>query len=134
MIKNWLSFFFIIGSSIIYSQNSGVIKGKIIDAKTREALPYVNVVVVGSTIGAVSNENGEFEITKVPLGYNSIQVSYLGYLTTFSEDYLVTNEKTPFIIVELTQNNEVLSEVTIVSSPFRKSIETPLSKQSLEIA
>lgn len=134
MIKNWLFFFFIIGSSIIYSQNSGVIKGKIIDAKTREALPYVNVVVVGSTIGSVSNENGEFEITKVPFGYNSIQVSYLGYLTTFSEDYLVTNEKTPFIIVELTQNNEVLSEVTIVSSPFRKSIETPLSKQSLGIA
>ncbi|SFS71660.1 TonB-dependent receptor [Lutibacter maritimus] len=134
MIKNWLFFFFIIGSSIIYSQNSGVIKGKIIDSKTREALPYVNVVVVGSTIGSVSNENGEFEITKVPLGYNSIQVSYLGYLTTFSEDYLVTNEKTPFIIVELIQNNEVLSEVTIVSSPFRKIIETPLSKQSLGIA
>lgn len=133
MIKKLLSFIFVLNISLLFAQNTGVIKGKIIDLKTREYLPYVNIVVTDTNLGAVSNENGEFEIKNVPLGYASIQVSFLGYITNFSEDYLVTNDKTPFIIVELKQNTEVLNEVTIVSNPFRKSVETPLSKQSLGI-
>lgn len=119
--------------SLLFAQNTGVLKGKIVDSKTREFLPYVNILVTGTNLGAVSNDKGEFEITKVPLGYVSIQVSFLGYITSYSEDYLVTNDKTPYILIELNQNTEVLNEVMIVSNPFQKNIETPLSKQSLGI-
>ena len=133
MIRNIFVAIFLSTFSILNSQNFGNITGKIIDASTREVIPYVNVLVVGTNIGTVSNENGEFNINNVPLGYVSIQVSYLGYLTTFSENYLVTKEKTPFIVVELVPSNEVLNEVIIESSTFKKSIESPVSKQSLGI-
>uniref|UniRef100_UPI0035677C01 TonB-dependent receptor n=1 Tax=Lutibacter sp. TaxID=1925666 RepID=UPI0035677C01 len=133
MIKKLLLFIFVFQISLLFAQNTGVLKGKIVDAKTREFLPYVNILVTGTNLGAVSNDKGEFEITNVPLGYVSIQVSFLGYITSFSEDYLVTNDKTPFILIELNQNTEVLNEVMVVSNPFQKNIETPLSKQSLGI-
>jgi len=47
---------------------------------------------------------------------------------------LVTNEKTPYIFIELVQDNEQLEEVIVQSKLFKKSIESPLSRQSLGIA
>ena len=126
-----LSLFLFLSS---YSQNSGVVKGKIIDSKTREILPFVNVLVVGTSIGSTSNEKGEFTITNVPLGYVKVQASFLGYLTLLSDDYLVTNEKVPFVFLELSQGSEQLNEVVVQSKLFKKSIESPLSLQSLGVA
>ena len=116
------------------AQNVGTIKGKVIDAQTRETLPFVSVIVEGTTIGKSTDENGEFEINTVPLGYIKVYVSYLGYQSILSDDYLVTKDKTPFIIIELSQSKEQLDEVVVESQLFKKSVESPLSVQSLGIA
>jgi hypothetical protein len=134
MIKNVVICLFLLSLSIGFSQNTGTLKGKVIDAQTRGNLPFVNVVVVGTNFGAFSNENGAFVIKNVPLGYVKVQASFLGYLSALSEDYLVTNEKTPYIFIELLQSNEQLDEVLVQSKLFKKSIESPLSRQSLGIA
>ncbi len=55
------------------------IKGKVVDAQTSEALPGVNVVVANTTIGAVTNRDGKYEIT-VPANTDSLLFSYIGYL------------------------------------------------------
>ncbi|MDT8418716.1 MAG: carboxypeptidase-like regulatory domain-containing protein, partial [Lutibacter sp.] len=134
MVKKVALFIFSLCLSVGFSQNNGTIKGKVIDMQTRGQMPFVNVIVVGTEIGAISDENGAFIIKNVPLGYVKVQASYLGYLATTSEDYLVTNEKTPFINIELMQDNEQLDEVVVQSKLFKKSIESPLSRQSLGIA
>jgi hypothetical protein len=77
---------------------------------------------------------GEFRIENVPLGYVRVQASFLGYSTNISSDYLVTKEKSPFILLELTEDSENLNEVVVKSKLIQKSIETPLSKQSIGIA
>lgn len=120
--------------NISFGQNVGIIKGKVIDVQTREALPYVNILVETSNIGAITNEHGEFIISNVPLGYVKIQASFLGYTTELSDDYLVTLEKIPYIIVELRQDNEQLEEVVVKTKLFKKSLISPLSLQTLGIA
>lgn len=134
MAKKVALFIFILNLSIGFSQNTGTVKGNVIDKQTRNQIPFVNIIVVGAKIGAISDENGAFIIKNVQLGYVKVQVSFLGYVTVISEDYLVTNEKIPFINIELTQNNEQLNEVIVQSKLFKKSIESPLSRQSLGIA
>jgi hypothetical protein len=134
MVKKVVLFIFLLSLSVGFSQNTGTVKGKVIDMQTRGQMPFVNVIVVGTEIGTISDENGAFIIKNVPLGYVKVQASYLGYLTALSEDYLVTNEKTPFINIELIQDNEQLDEVVVQSKLFKKSIESPLSRQSLGIA
>jgi len=119
---------------MVFSQNTGTLKGKVIDIQSRDNLPFVNVIVVGTSLGAISDEDGVFVIKNVPLGYVKVQASFLGYSTVFSEDYLVTNEKTPYIFIELIQDNEQLEEVIVQNKLFKKSIESPLSRQSLGIA
>ncbi|WP_372793572.1 TonB-dependent receptor domain-containing protein [Lutibacter sp.] len=134
MIKKVFIWLFFLSQSVGFSQNTGTLKGKIIDIQTRANLPFVNVLVVGSNIGAISNENGDFVINNVPLGYVKVQASFLGYSTTMSEDYLVTNDKNPYIFIELLEDNEQLDEVVVQSKLFKKTIESPLSVQTLGIA
>lgn len=116
------------------SQNEGVISGKVVDSKTREALPFVNVLVYGTKIGAVSNEKGEFVLKNVPLGYNKIQASFVGYKTLISDEYLVTKDNSPYITLELIEDATQLKEVQIQAPLFKESVDSPLSLQSLGIA
>ena len=134
MKKIGLILFLLINVSGVFSQNSGTIKGKVIDAQTRETLPFVSVIVEGTSTGKSTDENGEFTIINVPLGYIKVSVSFLGYETLLSDDYLVTNDRTPFILIELSQMQEQLDEVLVQSQLFKKSVESPLSVQSLGIA
>lgn len=120
--------------SNLFAQNDGSIKGKVIDAQTRETLPFVNILILGTLIGNTTDEKGEFTIKETPLGYLKLQVSFIGYETKFSDDYLVTREKSPYILIELSQNNEQLDEVVVQSKLFKKSLQSPVSFQSLGIA
>lgn len=134
-MKKYLFILFVsVGFISAYAQNEGKVKGKVIDAQTREELPFVNIIVVGTTIGADTDVNGEFEITNAPMGYLKFQASFIGYETKYSDDYLVTREKSPYVIFELTQDNELLNEVVIQSRLIKKSIESPVSYQSIGIA
>ncbi|SDY01822.1 Outer membrane receptor proteins, mostly Fe transport [Lutibacter oricola] len=119
---------------IVFSQSTGVVKGKVIDAQTREPISFAAIIIEGTTIGVTSNELGVFTIQKVPLGYVKLQASLVGYNTITTSDYLVTNEKSPYVLIELSQSNEILDEVVIQSKLFKKSVENPLSVQTLGIA
>jgi hypothetical protein len=134
MKKYLVGILIFISLSNLFAQDIGLIKGKIIDAKSRETLPFVNVLVLGTTNGSTTDENGEFTIKNVPLGYVQIQASFLGYETVISDDYLVTLEKTPYIALQMNQDNLQLEEVVIQSQLFKKSLESPVSYQSIGIA
>ncbi|MCD8423177.1 TonB-dependent receptor [Tenacibaculum finnmarkense genomovar ulcerans] len=132
-----LLFVVFLHSLLVVSQNddqNGVISGKIIDAKTRDVIPFVNVLVYGTTKGVVSDENGKFKIANIPLGYNKIQVSFIGYETLISDEYLVTNDNIPFVTIELKESDTTLNEVEVKANLFKKSIQSPLSLQSLGVA
>jgi outer membrane receptor for ferrienterochelin and colicins len=58
---------------------SGTIHGTVIDKATREPLPGANVFVEHTTIGAATDENGQYIIQKVPVGQLHIVASVIGY-------------------------------------------------------
>ena len=118
-------------SMLSYAQ--GTIKGIVIDSKSREVLPYVSILIVGTQKGATTNEKGEFILENSPLGYFKIQASFIGYTTIVSESYLVTNDKSPFIELELSETSSVLDEVVVQNRLFKKSVTSPLSNQTLGI-
>lgn len=61
------------------SQTTGVIRGKITDRKTGSPLPLVNVVVKGTSQGAATDADGEFEIKGLPAGSYSLVITLIGY-------------------------------------------------------
>ncbi|MBI5470997.1 MAG: TonB-dependent receptor [Ignavibacteriae bacterium] len=66
---------------LTYAQ-TGTVKGKVIDKTTKEELPGANIVVKGTSLGAVSSPSGVFNLYKVPAGDQTLLVSYIGYIST----------------------------------------------------
>jgi outer membrane receptor protein involved in Fe transport len=58
---------------------TGSISGKVLNGK--DGIPYANVLVVGTKLGALTDENGSFVIRLVPVGTVQVRVAALGYET-----------------------------------------------------
>ena len=131
MKKIAISLFILVLSTSVFSQ--GTVKGKVIDGKTREALPFVSVLILNTNIGSTTKDDGSFEITNAPLGYLKVQASFIGYKAVLSESYLVTNDKSPYILIELFETTAKLDEVIIETKLFKKTLTSPLSLQTLGV-
>ncbi len=85
---------------IAQSSNLGRIVGRITDATTGQGLGFVNVRVDGTSLGAVTNEAGKFELNSVPVGARTLFVSRVGYVLS-SRNVLVDNDRTHNVDLQL---------------------------------
>jgi TonB-dependent receptor len=82
---------------LIYASTTGTIIGTIQDKSTGEALPSANIVVKGTSYGAVSDLQGKYRILRVPTGNVVLRVTYIGYKpaeipVTVKQDETVSKE------------------------------------------
>ncbi|HKO16734.1 MAG TPA: TonB-dependent receptor plug domain-containing protein [Gemmatimonadaceae bacterium] len=61
------------------AQGTGTIKGRVVDAAGQRPLGDVQVTVGGTTLGGVTNLNGEYTISGVPEGAHPLSTRRLGY-------------------------------------------------------
>lgn len=132
-MKILCSLFFIF-SAVVFAQEVGVVKGRVTNAKTRAAMSSVNVVIEGTTKGAITNDKGVFIINNVSLGYVKVIASFVGYRTVVSEGYLVTNTKLPNVKIEMNEEVAQLEEIKLEASLFKRSLNSPVSLHNLGIA
>jgi hypothetical protein len=69
----------------------GTIRGKVVDAATNEPVPFASVVIWNTTIGAMTDFDGNFLFTGLKPGFVEVRVSYVGYKPYVSEGVMVTN-------------------------------------------
>ncbi|WP_346855935.1 TonB-dependent receptor [uncultured Draconibacterium sp.] len=112
---------------------TATLSGKVEDATSNEPLPFVNVVVSGTGIGTVTDENGHFEFDNLNSGYIRIEASFVGYTKYASPEVEVSRANTTFIEIRLEKSQSKIEEVTVTASPFRKTAESPVSLRSIGI-
>ncbi len=79
-MKTYLIFGLLFSSTVTFAMpGNGSIKGKVIDKKTKEPLPGVNVIVEHTTVGAATDKNGEYIISNVSPGQLHLVASVMGY-------------------------------------------------------
>lgn len=120
-------------SGIFAQQNSGVIKGRVYNAKTNEGVPFATVQVWGTTIGAVTDFDGNFIFTGIKPGFAELRVSSLGFKPFISSAVMVTNSNQVNLEIPLEEADISIGEVVIKASPFAKKIETPISVRIIGI-
>jgi outer membrane receptor for ferrienterochelin and colicin len=115
MKKNLLLFLIIITCSLSYTfaGTTGKITGKVTDAKTKEALPFVNVIVEGTNLGAATDIDGNYVILNVPPGKYNIRAQYIGYQPVLVENIVVNIDLTTTVDFELSESAVNLQEVVI---------------------
>ncbi len=96
----------------------GTVKGKVFD-ETGAGLPGANVFVKGTTIGTITDMDGNYVISNVPAGSQTITASFIGYQNmelTFSmaDGATVTQNFT------LKEDNEELDEVVVIGYGVQK--------------
>ena len=70
--------FFLINCDPVYAQSTGKIMGKVIDATLNEGIPFANVMIDGTTLGAASDADGNYVILNIPPGKYNVTASYIG--------------------------------------------------------
>ena len=113
--------------------NSGVIKGRVFNSKTNEGVPFATVQIWGTTIGAITDYDGNFSFTGIKPGYIELRASSVGFKPFISSAIMVTNSNQVNIEVPLEENIVGIGEVVIKASPFIKRIETPVSARIIGI-
>lgn len=114
----------------LFSQNSRI-TGKVVDATTNEALPFVNVVVVGTTTGTTTDLDGNFLIFGLKPGFIRLSASFIGYNTTVSPEVEVNNSNIANITISMESADTQLGEVTVKANQYRKTEESPVSLRSI---
>jgi len=125
-----LSIFFLLFTSFLLGQNIGSLNGRILDIQSQQPLPGATVLLEGTGIGVVTDDEGYFIINDIPSKSYNIVASFLGYQNETLYNVIVKSVGNRPILFELEEVTEALDEVVIVRSPFRTSRDTPLSTQN----
>jgi hypothetical protein len=107
------------------------VQGTVKDGRTRELLPFVNVLLEGTTKGATTDIEGRFIISDVQPGLYNVVVSSVGYerLTVF--EVQVGTARPTVLSIELQPTATELKEVEITRQPFQRTVESPLSVRTI---
>ncbi|MEI6577487.1 MAG: TonB-dependent receptor [Bacteroidota bacterium] len=93
------------------------VKGKIEDKDSKTPLWGATVVVMGSTplLGNTSDSSGYFKILKVPVGRQTLKISYVGYEDQLMQNVLVTSEQDISLDIQMNEAVNTMKGVTITA-------------------
>ncbi len=111
----------------------GKIIGKILDKVNNEPIIGAIVLVDGTTIGAQTNFDGQYELT-LPQGSYKILVKYVAYNTKSIDGVIVNSGKSTTLNVNMEENSKAVSEVVITSTYKRESLGSLYTIQKNNIA
>jgi hypothetical protein len=107
--------------SNIYAQESrGMIIGKVVDAVSKQPLPFVNVLLKGTQLGSSTNDMGEYKITNIPVGIYQVQASAIGYNTGVKTDITVKAASPTNVDIEIQESTIELQGVIATAGYFQK--------------
>ena len=109
--------------------STSVLRGKVVDAKTKEPIQYVNVVVrkAGTQTqvkGVVTDQTGMFRLEGLTNGDYTVGISFLGY-TTFEKDFTISDKVRSVNLqtVALTEDSQVMNEVVVTGKRSQMRFE-----------
>lgn len=78
-MKRWLILIVVLGCFSQGLSQTGEIRGKVLDAFTKETLPFANIFINNTTLGTAADEDGNFQLKHIPPGVHELVISYVGY-------------------------------------------------------
>ena len=114
MIKRVYSFLFCLLLTALPAM-AGTVRGRVIDAVTRESVVGANVLLNGTALRAVSGLDGSYTIRNIPSGKYTLQISYISYKTISKPVTVDSNEPLTIDLLLETADKQTLQEVTVVA-------------------
>ena len=100
----------------LYAQQiTQTVRGKIVDQDSQMPLIGATIFIVGSNpiLGSVTDGEGNFRITGVPIGRVTLKVSYMGYEEHTVPNLLIGSAKEEILSLSLKESINTLDEIVI---------------------
>lgn len=133
-VKRWtgISLFLWMMAAGAWAVNINV-KGNIKDKKSKEPLIGATIQIVGSTTGAVTDLDGNFELKDVKDGIYDIEIKYVGYKTAVRRKVQIVNSKVVILNLEMDTEEQTLGDVVVVGKASRESENAALLEQKRSV-
>ncbi len=109
-------FFLLMLPTVIWAGTVGKIQGKVTDLQSGEPLIGANILVVGTSLGAATDVNGEFTIQHLDAGAYQVRASFIGYQTITVSNVRVNADLTTELNFQLPAEGVTIGEVNVVAS------------------
>jgi len=128
-MKKLLSNYYIIAiyitSSLLYSQSASI-SGTVKDNLNGDKLIGANVFIKGTSLGAATANNGQYQINNVGLGTYTVKVSYIGYQ---SKEIEITLSKAENYVQDFNLNYTTVEGKTVVVTAQAKGQMDAINRQ-----
>jgi len=105
------------------------IRGRILDQDSKSPLIGATVLIVASdpVKGSVTDVDGNFKITDVPVGRVTLKVSFIGYEESVIPNILLSSSKEFIMDIELEESFESLEELVITAKQDKSEVLNEMS-------
>ncbi len=108
------------------AEGSGIVAGQVTDAADGSPLWGANVLVVGTSIGTVTDDAGKFRILEVQPGVRRLAIRYLGYETVEKE---VTVSDGQAVEINVALRSSLLEQKEVVVTGQLKGQQAAINQQ-----
>lgn len=116
--------FFLLFTISIPAGTTGKIAGNVKDKATGESLIGVNIILLGTNMGASTNFDGDYFIINIPPGTYEVRFSLIGYSSQIIQNVRVSADQTTRIDMELSQQAIEMQDIVV-------SAEKPIVRKDL---
>ncbi len=113
--KLTILFFLLMLPTIVWAGTVGKIQGKVTDLQSGEPLIGANILVVGTSFGAATDINGEYNIQNLEPGVYQLKASFIGYQTITVSNVRVNADLTTEQNFKLPGEGVTIGEVNVVA-------------------
>ncbi len=105
--------------------------GTITNALNNKPIPFANIVVDATNIGAISDIDGNYEIIGLKPGMYNFKCSYIGFSTVILTEVQLSSNKNLRLDFMMKENTLVIDEVQVQANTFNKTQESPTSLRTI---
>jgi hypothetical protein len=97
------------------AQLTQTIRGNVVDVVSKTPLPGATVIIVNSDplLGGTTDADGNFKLSKVPVGVHSIRVSFIGYKELLLPNITVNSGKEVVLTVPVEEDITQMDEIVV---------------------
>ena len=115
-------------SAVLMAQQNEI-KGMVLDAKTSDPLPFVNIGVKGQSRGTFSDSNGAYRLELIRGNY-TLFFSMVGY-DRLEKEIIIDGKKELILNISLNPTSQELNTVVVSGSKYAQKIQESIS--SIEV-
>ena len=109
------------------------VKGCVKDRQSNEPLIGATVKVVGSSVAAITDIDGNFQLSGLKDGIYDIEIKYIGYKTAVKRQVKIEDNKVTTLDFEMEADNRQLAGVEVVAKANRESENVTMMEQKRSI-